>query len=507
MSRRLRLALLLAVSLWCTPSGGLRRVPSPPRRAGLPVSTALSTRNAVVNAEMQAVWELDFYSRPVQGADGKKLWELLVTDGAGTFRHVEAVPSNCVNSRELRTRVQRLIDDADVRPTTIRFFRAQMKNMITIALSELSDVACKPSRVTYALYDWLDERERDVYPGMPGYRKPRPDVRVTPTTARQPVRPRRLVQESPACMMLPQATSHLPRAHAVAIALGVATKPHPRDWPLTCTRAHAIPSRVQLSSSLKLPVRLPEQLRGEQYAVATLPLAEFLPGGSINVDNIGFGSLCPLPPMDGLTPDSMVAGVVIFSRRSRAIAAWLTGLDLAFLSAVLESREFYIEVCVHVARYSHRAHLPATPRHCPPHCSRPPARRLNRLCRHCCATKQWLACASLKLPPAHLCRDCVRVPRRVCIFLFSRCSLRARLRFPHPPPCPAPPRRCAPPPCTTSLVLSIPCADRRTFGLTLPPDLDARSDCPSTGWPGYAILACADAHAYADARGRDIRGE
>ena len=40
----------------------------------------------------------------------------------------------------------------------------------------------------------------------------------------------------------------------------------------------------------------------------------------------------------------MVAGVVIFSRRSRAIAAWLTGLDLAFVSAVLESREIYIEV-------------------------------------------------------------------------------------------------------------------------------------------------------------------
>ena len=35
---------------------------------------------------------------------------------------------------------------------------------------------------------------------------------------------------------------------------------------------------------------------------------------------------------------------VIFSRRSRAIAAWLTGLDLAFVSAALESREIYIEV-------------------------------------------------------------------------------------------------------------------------------------------------------------------
>jgi hypothetical protein len=208
----------------------------------------------------------------VQGADGKKLWELLVTAEAGSFRHVEAVPSNCVNSRELRSRVQRLIDAAEERPTAIRFFRTQMKNMISIALSELSDVSCKPSRVTYALYDWIDERERDVYPAMPGYRRPRPEA-----------------------------------------------------------------------PGMKLPVRLPEQLRGEQYAVATLPYAEFAPGGSITADNIGFGTICPLPA-DPLGAEVMVPGVVIFSRRSRAIAAWLTGLDLAFVAAVLESRELHIEV-------------------------------------------------------------------------------------------------------------------------------------------------------------------
>jgi len=231
------------------------------------------SEKAAVAAEPSRIWELDFYSRPVQGADGKKLWELLITDGANSFRHVEAVPSNCVNSRELRSRVQRLIDEAEVRPSTIRFFRSQMKNMISIALNELPDVACKPSRVTYALYDWIDERERDVYPSMAGYRKPRPEA-----------------------------------------------------------------------AGLKLPVKLPEQLRGEQYAVATLPMAEFMPGGSITTENIGFGSLCPLPTTADLPPDLMVAGVVIFSRRSRAIAAWLTGLDLAFVSAVLESREIYIEV-------------------------------------------------------------------------------------------------------------------------------------------------------------------
>lgn len=73
-------------------------------------------------------WQLDFYSRPVQGADGKKLWELLVTDSAGSFYHAEAVPSNCVNSRELRKRVQALIDASAVKPRAIRFFRAQARH-------------------------------------------------------------------------------------------------------------------------------------------------------------------------------------------------------------------------------------------------------------------------------------------------------------------------------------------------------------------------------------------
>lgn len=241
-------------------SGGLSR----------PVCTAVE---AVSTSAASSSWQLDFYSRPVQGPDGKKLWELLVTDETGLFQHVEVVPSNCVNSRELRSRVQRLIDDAPVPPETIRFFRAQMKNMINIALSDIPGVVCKPSRVTYALYDWIDQRERNVYPTMPGYRRPRPE-------------------------------------------------------PL----------------SLKLPVKLPEQLRGEQYAVATLPYAEFLPGGSISEENIGFGSLCPLPTAGDISADTMVAGVVIFSRRAKAIAAWLTGLDLAFVSAVLESRELHIEV-------------------------------------------------------------------------------------------------------------------------------------------------------------------
>lgn len=184
------------------------------------------------------------------------------------------MPSNCVNSRELRKRVQALIDAASVKPTSIRFFRSQMKNMITIALSELGSTRCLSSRATYTLYNWLSERERSVYPQMAGYRPPRPEA--------PPVR---------------------------------------------------------------MPIKLPDQLRGEQYAFVTLPYAEFLAGGGITRDNIGFGALCPLPPAAQAPPeDAMVPGLVVFSKRASAIAAWLTGVDLAFVKAVLESRELLLEV-------------------------------------------------------------------------------------------------------------------------------------------------------------------
>ena len=35
---------------------------------------------------------------------------------------------------------------------------------------------CVPSRATYQLQAWLEEREATVYPRMSGYRKPRPEA-------------------------------------------------------------------------------------------------------------------------------------------------------------------------------------------------------------------------------------------------------------------------------------------------------------------------------------------
>lgn len=77
-------------------------------------------------------WELDCYSRPVLVDGKKKLWEILLTDSSGNMRIRRALPSNKVNSREVRRVVEEIIDESEVKPSTIRFFRGAMFNMVRV---------------------------------------------------------------------------------------------------------------------------------------------------------------------------------------------------------------------------------------------------------------------------------------------------------------------------------------------------------------------------------------
>lgn len=174
-------------------------------------------------------WELDCYSRPVIVDGKKKLWEILISDSSGNMRICRALPSNKVNSREVRRVIEEVINEAEIKPSTIRFFRGAMFNMINIALSEV-EVTAKPSRCTFALAQWIEERNRDVYPKMKGYQ---------------------------------------PTMSGIG-GIGGAT-----------------------FLDIRTAVKLPDALRGEKYAFVGLPLAEFLEGGSINDENVGVGKICP----------------------------------------------------------------------------------------------------------------------------------------------------------------------------------------------------------------------
>lgn len=142
-----RISLLLVLSLFLL--GAHAFAPFASRHTAATSSAALYSSSPTSSTEEYTKvdgktpseeWELDCYSRPVL-VNGKKLWEVLITDSTGSFRYLKALPSNQVNSRELRKVVEQVMeeraDEDGVKPTTIRFFRGAMFNMVRHALGDV----------------------------------------------------------------------------------------------------------------------------------------------------------------------------------------------------------------------------------------------------------------------------------------------------------------------------------------------------------------------------------
>jgi len=263
------------------------------------------------------IWELDFYSRPVVGADGKRLWELVVCDRDGSFVHVEAFPNNMVNSRELARAVKTLIEESSVRPRIVRFFRAQMRNMIQIAMQNISGVETRPSRRTYALFLALAYRERNVYPRLPGYE---------------------------------------------GKSIGIGNRSGTRGAELSL--AESIGNMLKTPVDLKVAARLPDELQGDRFAFVTILLRDVT-----QMNAAGFGELCPVSlsaesmnldiqmrtsgnagstqsaalDLGAPSPETLVPGVVIYSRRALPLAAWFSGTELAYIIADEQRKEIYLE--------------------------------------------------------------------------------------------------------------------------------------------------------------------
>ncbi|OLP17582.1 hypothetical protein BST81_14740 [Leptolyngbya sp. 'hensonii'] len=127
---------------------------------------------------MAVIWELDFYSRPILDEQGKKLWEVVVCESPQSitrspdtlFRYAKFCSATQVNSVWLREALEEAIAKGGHPPNRIRFFRRQMNNMIKKACGELG-IDALPSRRTYALNQWLQERVQKFYPTVPGYQE------------------------------------------------------------------------------------------------------------------------------------------------------------------------------------------------------------------------------------------------------------------------------------------------------------------------------------------------
>jgi hypothetical protein len=125
---------------------------------------------------MTTIWEIDFYSRPILDDQQKKIWELLVCDTQRQFEFSKFCTGGQANARWLETALEEAIQagrqaqhlTAAEIPAKIRFFRRQMNNIITRACAALN-VGAQPSKRTFAMYQWLQERHQTVYPEHPGF--------------------------------------------------------------------------------------------------------------------------------------------------------------------------------------------------------------------------------------------------------------------------------------------------------------------------------------------------
>ena len=125
----------------------------------------------------KADWEIDFYSRPLIDENGKKRWELLITNTNNfkdkkTFKWEKICPASTVNSIWLKDALEEAINDAKTqgwdRPSVIRCWRSSMKTMIKRAADQIG-IELISSRRTYSLLEWLIDRESNLYPQQKGY--------------------------------------------------------------------------------------------------------------------------------------------------------------------------------------------------------------------------------------------------------------------------------------------------------------------------------------------------
>ena len=80
------------------------------------------------------------------------------------------------------------------------------------------------------------------------------------------------------------------------------------------------------------PQQIADALRGEQWAFVQLPLSALKEEVRAIDEGRAFGAKMPLDTV-GVTDDTMVPGVAVFSKRAKPLAAWTNGLEIACLKA------------------------------------------------------------------------------------------------------------------------------------------------------------------------------
>jgi len=254
-------------------------------RGSLVAMSALEKRKSDVPEDLDwnnvsQEWEVDCFSRPIM-REGKKLWELCVTDANGIYRRVAQMKPSRVNSVVVQKLLMIFIDESKVKPRSIRFFRKVMANMLTVAMSAIQNevkymdkLKIIPSRNCHMLRLWLNYRERQVYPKMEGF----------VLTAKR---------------------------KSTSVSANVLTMPYEN---------------------------LPQRLKFYRYAFSAIPLgslARVKPGQLP-------GKLCRIPP--GISDTTLVHGIMILTERADFISTVLKQMELAAVRVSPDTNELLMDL-------------------------------------------------------------------------------------------------------------------------------------------------------------------
>ncbi len=95
---------------------------------------------------------------------------------------------------------------------------------------------------------------------------------------------------------------------------------------------------ASVAQPLEVVGRLPDALLGQKWALVSLPAEAF---NEMNEWDIGFGESFPLAPA-GVAPDTPIPGFIVYSSRASALAAWMSGLEIACVRAAKEQASNYV---------------------------------------------------------------------------------------------------------------------------------------------------------------------
>ncbi|MGK7933719.1 MAG: Tab2/Atab2 family RNA-binding protein [Microcystaceae cyanobacterium] len=226
---------------------------------------------------MGKIWELDFYSRPIYDENKKKVWEVLI----------------CESPTEINQSLDSLFRYSQFCPSST-VNSLWLKEAIEKAIVESGET---PQKIRF----FRRQMNNMITKGCE-------DAGIVPLPSRRTLALNRWIKE--------RMTDFYPNQEGY-------------------DEKAASNASVQYPASN--PVSLPDAVKGDKgdrWALVSLDASALQ---DLNDWEIGFSEALPITEME-ITPETRIPGLLIFSPRALPLAAWMSGLDLAYLTVEMGSR-------------------------------------------------------------------------------------------------------------------------------------------------------------------------